>query len=140
MLSFSEIERILNDINIPPYSFRLTENIHGEIFLQAIMWRENVNNGEWEWGRGGKNYVSRFSAINEILQMAFGACKAFSEHEIRDFTCLNPSGVDHCINSLVLLVELDYLGCSRSIELFFVLSFCTYHDDERSLRKAYPNT
>lgn len=83
LLTLSDVREILDDVECGDFRFRLTENEHG-MFLQAELWRENVNTGEWEWGRGGKSYISPYSAENELIQRALGSCLAFVEHEVRE--------------------------------------------------------
>jgi hypothetical protein len=56
----------------------------GRYFIQIQCYRRDVITGEMGFGRGGKYHLSEFQTKSEIVQMIFGAYKAYWEHEARE--------------------------------------------------------
>jgi hypothetical protein len=56
----------------------------GRYYLQAQCWRPDTFSGNWDWGKGGKAYLSEHMTDSEIVQLAFGLMKAYEEHEARE--------------------------------------------------------
>lgn len=56
----------------------------GRYFIQIECYRRDVITGEMGYGRGGKYHLSEHQTKSEIVQMVFGAYKAYWEHETRE--------------------------------------------------------
>lgn len=65
-------------------AYDIDGNSIGRYFVQIRCWRQDVITGEMGWGAGGKYWVSKHQTKSEIVQMIFGAYKAYWEHEARE--------------------------------------------------------
>jgi hypothetical protein len=61
---------------------RAIEN--GRYFVQIKCWRKDVITKKWDWGYGGKAYLSPAQTTNEIVQAIFGLFLAYWTHEARE--------------------------------------------------------
>lgn len=55
------------------------------LYMQVRCWRPDVVTGTYDWGYGGKRYLSEYMTDGEILRIAFASCMAYEEHEVREF-------------------------------------------------------
>lgn len=53
-------------------------------YWQIKCWRQDTITKEWDWGYGGKVYLSPHATDSELMQAAFGAYRAYWEHEVRE--------------------------------------------------------
>ena len=56
----------------------------GRWYYQIQCWRMDVITGIWDWGFGGKAYLSPHASDNELVQTIFGLYKGYWEHESRE--------------------------------------------------------
>lgn len=66
------------------YSLRFSTDSAGW-FLQLDVWRRDSVTGEYGWGHSPKAHVSDKLSRSDIVRTAFGLCKAYEEHETREF-------------------------------------------------------
>lgn len=100
MLDFDQVERLIADIQCPPYEFRFSciqcvrlghqdllagcNNPNHTWFIQATLFRKDTDTGEWGTGHGGKYIISPHMTAGEIVKKCFVACRDYSEHEVRE--------------------------------------------------------
>lgn len=54
-------------------------------YFQIRCWREDaITPGVFDWGYGGKAYLSPHASNNELVQIIFGLYKGYNEHEARE--------------------------------------------------------
>ena len=76
---------VLREFTCEPYKIVIAE--HPDInraYLQVIAKCENTVTHEIGWEHGAKYDLSQHIVPEELVRKAFGACLAFSEHELRE--------------------------------------------------------
>lgn len=58
---------------------------NGRVFLQVLHTRPDAMTGRVGQGKGGKRYLSPHMTESEVVRVAFAACLAYEEHEVREF-------------------------------------------------------
>lgn len=79
-------ERIIAEIELAE---NFTAQVHfdkdrNSYYYQIRCWRQDVITGKWDFGYGGKAYLSPHSADGELVQIIFGLYKGYWEHEARE--------------------------------------------------------
>lgn len=83
---YSRLRRLVDRV-----SLRMNYRIHVGMtegmkypYLQVQHYRADTNTGVWNWGHGGKMYVSEWSTDSEVFQGILGLLIAYETHEVRE--------------------------------------------------------
>lgn len=74
---------ILSDIQCPPYEYRVYDNI-SYVTIQAVLWREDIDTGQWGFGKGREYLIPPSSSDDFIVKTALKAALDYAEHETRE--------------------------------------------------------
>jgi hypothetical protein len=65
------------------YRLRVERDYRG-VFVQVQCWRPDTFTSAYDWGAGGKAYLSPHAVDSEIFATFFGLFKSYEEHEVRE--------------------------------------------------------
>jgi len=75
---------ILADVECPPYEFDFMEYSGGRGYLQARLYRMDIDTGNMGWGKGGLYPVDGSMSDDTIVKRCFVAARDYAEHEVRE--------------------------------------------------------
>jgi hypothetical protein len=78
------IQALTDEIELRPgYRLRV-QGDHRGVFIQIQCWRPDTTTNVYDWGYGGKYYVSQYAIDSEIISACYGLYEGYDRHECRE--------------------------------------------------------
>jgi len=75
---------ISKNVECDPYRFDVVLRDGGEIAIEARLWRQDTDTGEWGWGQGGQHLIDEMMSDDVIAKRFLVAALSYAEHEVRE--------------------------------------------------------